>query len=812
MNKKELNNKKKNNINGKLMIKKNPKEEFILNNIKGLTSEEVKIKLQNPNINQSNKNNIKSKTIKDIIFTNIFTFFNLLILIVAFIIIYIKCYEQLFFLFINFLNLTVNIVQEIRAKKILDKISLLTSNNSKVIRNGKIHILSVDDILVDDILLLELGSQIVVDARLMEGKLEVNEALLTGESKNVFKKEKDLLYSGSYVVSGYAYAKVIAIGSNVYISKLTQKAKKYQKIKTPLTIIFRTLIITIILLLLPLSFLLFLTMKTKLMTIDVYDNDNKEFILGFCCFILCVMPSGLFLLTSMTLAVGFIKLAKNKAYVRDLFGIEMLAQIDVLCLDKTGTITDGFMEVKEVIEYPDFKFLPKNFISAIVGVFPNNNSTQKALYDKFVSKSNNNKFYSIKKTRFFSSVNKYSAVEFETLGTFLLGAPEFILKKNFHDIKNDVDNKSQLGYRVLLLAQTDTKLEFIDENTKYKNIALIMIEDKIKEDVYKIIEDFKKNDVKIKIISGDDAETLTFIGKRIGILGESQKAINLTDLTNEEISYVVSKCDVFGRSTPEQKQYILKQLKENNYKVAMIGDGVNDILAFKEAHISIAMASGSKSTQNVANLVLMDSRFNSLIQVVAEGKRVVNNLKKISVLFLTKTISTFILAILVLVYNLFHLGKIKPFPLNPLKFNLIDNFFIGIPSFFLALEMNNKKIKPNFLKSILIESFPYALLIGFNYLCLLLFTKDLTNDDLSTLTTLTTALVFFNLLINNCIPFNKLKTILLIFMFWIFIVFGFVFSLKFLILKSHLKIFGFLFIINFIFVFFSKRKLKKFQK
>ncbi|MFR0367827.1 HAD-IC family P-type ATPase [Candidatus Phytoplasma palmae] len=749
----------------KNIIKKEKKSNIkkeIWSEFEGLSKEIVKAKIQE----KKNNTNIidNNKTIKDIIFSNVFTFFNLLLFFMTIVILNTKHYEQLFFLFINSLNLIINITQEIKAKKTLDKISLITCINSKVIREGKLISISSKDIIKNDIILLENNEQIIVDAKVLKGFLTIDESLLTGESKPIIKKKGDFLYSGSYVIDGQACAEVQAVGKDMYISKLSQTAKKYKKIKTPLTKNFSFLVFFITFLLIPIAILLSFSFKN-------ISNDN--YILSLCGFMLGTMPSGLFLLTNVTLAIGFVKLAKKKAYIKDLFGIEMLAQIDILCLDKTGTITDGKMEVKEILNYPNYPITEKLF-SEIINSFNNNSATQNALKQKFCTKKwenipNNQK---ITKVQNFSSLLKYSMVEFEKLGTFVLGAPDFILKQKFSIIENDVKDQTKKGFRVLLLAQTDEKINKINKNTEYKIISLIMLEDTIKKDAPKTINFFKKNNIKIKIISGDNPETINYIINRVGINDSNQKVINLANLSEEEIKNISIKNDFFGRATPEQKKIIINEIKKNNHKVAMIGDGINDILAFKESDLSIAMASGNKTAQNVANLILIDSKFNSLTQVITEGKRVINNLTKLSVLFLVKTISSFVLAIITIANNIFS-KIIITFPFNPLHLNLIDTFFIGIPSFFLALEPSDKKIKTNFLKIIFQNSLPFAFIIGFNYFYLLkfIFAKNFIQEQLSIVLNFITAIIFLVLLIKSSMPLKKFKSLLIISMLLSFLFF-----------------------------------------
>ncbi|WP_323847633.1 MAG: HAD-IC family P-type ATPase [Phytoplasma sp.] len=731
--------------------------------IKGLTTEEVKQKIQNKQ-NNAIIHNI-NKTFLGIILSNIFTFFNLLLFIVICIIIYIGRFEQLFFLVINGINLSINIFQEIKAKITLDKISILQLNKTKVIRNFNIIEIPIDNIVMNDILFLELGSQITADSKIKKGILEVDESFLTGESKPIFKKEGDILYSGSYVVSGNACAEVFCVGSEMYISKLTKEAKKYKKIETPLLRSSYLLVCLICCLSIP-------TILTLCLFPERIKFDDHESVLKICGCIIAMIPSGLFLLTSTTLFIGFIKLAKQNAYVKDLFGMEMLSQIDVLCLDKTGTITTGEMIVKRVLKYPNFNLVSDNVIATIINAFPNNNPTQKALYRKFcnskVFNDLNENSYKILNIQPFSSIKKYSAVEIDKKGTFILGAPEFILKQQFTQIQKVFRQQTELGLRVLILVQTDDSLENINDDTNYKIICLISLEDQIKENTLETINYFMQNGINVKIISGDNTDTINCIAQKLKIIKSSKESISLVNIDDEVLKKNSSKYNVFGRATPKQKKTIIQSLRKQNYNVAMIGDGVNDILAFKESNVSIAMSSGNEASKNAANLILLDSQFSSLPKVVAEGRRVVNNLKKISVLFLTKTILSFLLAFSCIFFNLYYFlrggdnGKNIKFPLNPLQFNLIDIFFIGIPAFFLTLEMNNKKISKSFFKSVLPKTFFYSSLIFLFYVFLLCAYPTYNEVKISNLVHLFSAFIFFVLLVDICIPFNKWKKILII--------------------------------------------------
>ncbi|MDV3148761.1 MAG: HAD-IC family P-type ATPase, partial [Pigeon pea little leaf phytoplasma] len=702
-----------NNIN-KTILENSVINNFLYQDLShfGLTTNEAAQRLKNKKQNKSINND---KNILIIICNNLFTCLNLLLLVIVIVILKMRRYDQLFFLIVNSLNIIISIAQEIKIKKTLDKINLILPNNIKVIRDG--HVIEVDNstLVVGDCLVLGLGNQIVADVCIKHGVVEVNESFLTGESKSVLKKTGDIVYSGSYVISGLSYADVIALGEDTYVSNLIKQAKKYQKIKTPLIKTFTILVKLIFFATIPTTIILFCSYKFN------FYNLTSDHLLGICGFMLGMTPSGLFLLMSMISILGFIRLFKRKAYMKDLLGIEMLSQINILCLDKTGTITDGNMNVKKILKYSnddtiDLNYLMANFVQHFS---TDNNPTQQALYNYFNDYLNPQSVYQVRNLQAFSSMRKYSAIEFEKIGTFVLGAPEFLLKQKDDIIDKDVEEYTNLGYRALLLVHANNVLSKIDKNTNYKVISLILLEDIIKKDAYETIKYFQNLGIKIKIISGDNAFTTGYIAQRIGLINSvSEKSINLTNIESEKLCDLSIRYDVFGRATPEQKKTLITCFKNNNQKVAMIGDGVNDILAFKESDLSIAMASGSKAAQNVANLILINSKFDSLPSVFLEGRRLINNLEKNSIVFLTKTIFTFLLAWITIINNFFSNNLIF-FPFTPLQLNFIDIFFIGIPSFFLSLESNYKPLNNYFISDILKKSGIYGLLISANYILIL---------------------------------------------------------------------------------------------
>ncbi|WP_334347366.1 HAD-IC family P-type ATPase [Candidatus Phytoplasma prunorum] len=739
----------------------------------GLSDEEIEKRKKSGKVNIITQK--VKKTTLSIILSNFFSFLNLLVFLVAFFLIYLKRYEQLFFLFTNTANVLIGIFQELKAKYILDKISLLMSNKSKVIRNGKLIEINASEIVIDDLLYTETGYQILVDAKVKDGCIEVDESFLTGESNLVSKQKDDFLFSGSYVFSGQAYAEVKEIGNNTYIQKISKEAKKYLKIQTPLTRNLSFFVKIILIIIVPMSLLVYLNFP---ITNIEYLNSHY---LGLFGMIIGMMPTGIFLLISVSLTISCLKLVKNNVYVQDFFAIEMLSQINILCLDKTGTITDGNMSVKKVLEFNKLhKISLEQIISQMFPAKQELNFTGNVLRKSFVNSESYVFPYKNIDSLPFSSMRKYSAIEFEQLGTFFLGSPEFILEKDFDILKKEVNKYSSLGYRVILLAKNNFSLKENKEIFRAKEpLSLIIIEDNIKKNIISTINYFKKNDVAIKIISGDNHLTVANIAKRLGIIENNKEVISLENLTDKEVCNLSLKYKVFGRTSPKQKKILIESFKKQNYKVAMTGDGVNDVLAFKVSDISIAMGSGSQVTRNLANIVLMDSQFNAIPNIVAEGRTVINNLEKISILFFSKTIASFLLGLTVIICNLFLFQDNKKliFPIDPLQLNLLDFFSIGIPSFFLMLENNNKIVEDDkFLIKVLKKAFPFSFIIFLNYLFLLFYFNCISYENIYKQIIISNFLFFiitfvlFSLLFYKCFPFNKWKKILFIFMLIFFLI------------------------------------------
>jgi cation-transporting ATPase E len=690
-----------------------------------------------------------SKSAKSIIFSNIFTFFNLLVFGIAGWLISIKSYQDLIFFVIALINISLGIIQEFRAKATIDKLSLLSAPSAFVIREQDEQEIGIEDVVIDDIISLSPGKQIPADAILRKGTLEVNESLLTGESEPIIKNPSDTLYSGSFIVSGNGLAQVTSVGKDIYIQKLTNQAKKYKKPKSDLFFALNTIIRIVGVIILPLAGWLFYINYANGVPYENIVKTVSAAMIG-------MIPSGLFLLATISLGVGVVRLGSNSTLVQELFCIEMLARIDVLCLDKTGTITDGSMSVKGTIEYKNPTDLSiKNIVSMMLNSLNDKNMTSEALKERFGT---------AKKVRHkeiipFSSSRKLSAVSYDKYGTFILGAPEFILGDNYQLIEEDVNKQAREGLRVLSICYSPLFIEKGKLPTNIEPLGLIVIEDNIREDAVSIINYFKESGVEVKVISGDNPLTVSKIASRVGVEG-ADKYISLDGMGEKEVVRSASRYNVFGRVTPSQKKVLVETLKNNGHTVAMTGDGVNDILALKAADTSIAMASGSEAARNVSHLVLLDSNFSSMPKVVAEGRRVINNIQKVSALFLTKTIFSFLLLCLAIIRQ-------GVYPITPRQLNIIDWCVTGIAAFALALEANNNKINGSFLFNIIKGALPGALVVLINSLIILAFANVLgmTDSVISTLVVLSAAFTTYAVLVRVSRPFNKFRKIVCVVMF-----------------------------------------------
>ncbi len=703
-----------------------------------------------------------SKSVSSIVTANLFTFFNFLNFSIAVWLLSVGAeFANFFFLGAVSANIAIGIIQEIRAKKMIDKLSLLSAPTANVVRDSGDYEISVSNIVIDDILYLNSGKQIAADCVVREGTLEVNESLLTGESDPILKRKGDTLYSGSYVASGSCYAQVTAIGNDIYIQKLTSKAKVYQKPKSDLLASLKIIIRTVAGIIVPLAGLLFYTMTTNT------NLGYEDIVKATAGAMIGIIPSGLFLLTSMALAVGVVRLAQNSTLVQELYCIEMLARVDVLCLDKTGTITDGTMSVHSTVELEPYdKLSTKNIVSAMINALNDTNLTSQALSERFGTA----KRIRHKNTIPFSSARKFSAVEFERFGTFVLGAPEYVLKNQYPEtIKVQVNRFAEEGFRLLCIARTD---EPITDDYTFKSltpISLITIEDTIRPDAEETIKYFKENQVGVKVISGDNPVTVSKIAQRVGIV-DADKYISLEGLSDKDVVRAAGIYTIFGRVSPGQKRLLIESLKNNGHTVAMTGDGVNDILALKEADTSVAMASGSEAARNVSHLVLLDSNFSSMPKVVSEGRRVINNVQKVAVLFLTKNIFTLLLIIIAI-------ARRGVYPIQPSQLILIDYLVIGIPALILALEANNKRVEGNFLLNVIKKALPGALVVMINSLIVFGLANVLGMNQLQTSTIIVISATFTSLLVllRLSLPFNRVRGTL-----YVLMIIAFVASITFL--------------------------------
>ncbi len=736
---------------------------------KGLSDSQVLERKEKGLVNITKNNNIKTN--KEIISENIFTIFNLLNVLIAIALIIAGSFKNLLFMPIIIANTIIGIIQELKAKKTIEELSLVEAPLVSVLRNGKIVKIPSEEVVLDDICYYQAGEQIVADAIVKKGQIEANESLLTGESDNIVKKQNALLYSGSAVVSGECFCKVERVGKDNYINQLASSVKKLSKPKSEILNALNLLITLLTITVVVLGSALFINNY-----LVATNKDWRLSIIYTAGSMIGMIPSGLYLMTSVSLAAGVLRIAKHRTLCQELYCIEMLARVDTLCLDKTGTLTDGTMKVKEVIEL-DKSIDIKDVISNILGNVNGNNATFVALDKRF----GHSKTYDAKLIIPFSSTRKYMAYYNDSTNeSFIIGAPEFVMKKGYSgsNIEKMVDKYAKLGFRVLLVASSKEKPvgETYFFNT-IKSIGLVVIEDVIRRSATETIKYFKDSNVDIKIISGDNPLTVSKIAERVGV-NNANKYVSLSGLSDEEVIEAVKKYTVFGRVNPKQKQLIIKTLKEKGKTVAMTGDGVNDILALKEADCSIAMANGSSAARNISQLVLLDSNFASMPSVVLEGRRVINNIKRVATMYLTKTLFSIMLTIVCL------LSK-EVYPIQTVQLTLMDWFIVTIPSLYLALEPNNTQIKGKFLKDILLDALPGALLIVFNYLFIICMTnfyiKGLSHEVISSITVLSINAVGFMVLQRACKPFNNMRFVVycVMLLLWIisYIVVGNVFEL-----------------------------------
>ncbi len=712
-------------------------------NIKGLTSQEVNDRISKNLVNYVDEP--KTKTIKEIVKSNVFTYFNFLNVFLGTLVIIsgivsgriLYALKNCLFVGVIFTNTIISIAEEILAKKTIDKLNVIADTKIKTLRDGNIVEISREQLVLDDVCIYGIGNQVVTDSVILEGTVEVNESFMTGEAKVLTKKVGDELISGSFIVSGNVYVKVKHIGKDNYISKISSETKYVKKTNSVIYNSFEKMLKILSFLLVPVGIVFFINQ------LGITNHNIPSSIMSTVSALIGMIPEGLVLLTSSAMAVSVLRLRKYNVLVQDLYSIENLARVDVICLDKTGTITEGTMEVKNIIPYKDnnlddIKTILSNYVSALDDPSP----TFKSI-ESYLDKMNN---YTVVDTLSFSSIRKYSGVKFNE-GTYFLGSPENLSKENF-----DID-KYQNDYRVLLLAR-GSELNNIDNVVP---LGFVLIQDKIKENANVTLDYFKEQGVDIKIISGDNPITVSKIAERAGI--QNIKSIDMSKVDDEEIPEIIRSHNVLGRVKPDQKKKIIQALKSDNHFVAMTGDGVNDCLALKEADCSIAMANGSEAAKNVSQFVLLDSKIDNLPLILKEGRRSINNIERSSSLLLSKTIFTIILILACIFLS-------TEYFFIPIHLTLITMFTIGIPSFVLALEPNTDLVKGNFLLKVFLKSIPSALTVVFNVIIIKLFeiNFNLSPELCSTLTVFLTATTGFIFLNNICKPYNYLRGALMIFL------------------------------------------------
>ena len=720
--------------------------------IVGLTSDEVKDRSRR---GIDNKTLTKtSKTYAQIIFGNLFTWFNLICFVIAGLLIYIHSFENISFIVVFLANLTIGLVQEIKAKKTVDRISVINVAKVDVLRDGEHQLIETDKVVVDDVLTLHLGEQVCADLVVLDGTVLANESMLTGESKPIKKVAGDMLLGGSFIVNGECVARAEKVGMDTYSSKLIKKARQLKSNESDILKTLNFIIKVIGFLLIPLGLCTF---------IDAYSNETlNEAIKGTAGSIIGMMPVGMYLLTSVSLVVGVLTLAKKKTLVQDLYSIETLARVNILCLDKTGTLTDGTMSVKNVIPFKFPSARVFEIMQSYVKATKTKNSTALAL-DKYFW-TEDHKVVRPTEVMEFSSEVKFSAVNFGERGTYMLGAPEFVTSEIDTETSQTIKALTQEGYRVIMLCKSSEK--HVSEKMSKVNtpIAIIVIEDNIRPDAKAAIEWFNRNDVEVKIISGDNVDTVSKISKKVGVKN-FDKCISLENVSDEELEEIALEYTVFGRVTPEQKSIIVKSLRANGNKVAMTGDGVNDILALKEADCSIAMASGSEATRSASNIIMMDNNFSSMPSIVSEGRRVINNISKASSLFLTKTFFAIFLTIFAI------LSPKHTYPLEPNQILIWETAFIGIPAFFLALQPNKERIKGPFLSSLSSKTLPGAIVLFLSSMACYVFCAITNQQELiSTLISLCATFGAFFVLLNLSLPLDKFRAIVVFSMLFLAVV------------------------------------------
>ena len=716
------------------------------NSLHGLTASEVQLRIDAGKTNVSS--NVKTKSVKRIFYDNICTLFNLINVILFLALLFVGSFRNLLFIGVVLANTVIGIVQEIRSKKSVDRLTILTESRPTVIRDGGEVQIGKEEIVIDDIILLSRGSQVPADCVVISGSCKANESLLTGESDLIPKNAGDELLSGSFISAGSCCCRVTRVGADSYASRINNEAKYIKKNNSQILKSFRLIINICTAIIFPIGAILF---TSKFWIHGETLKNTVESTVGA---LVGMIPGGMILLTSTVLAVSIIRLSKKNVLVNEMYCIETLARVDVVCLDKTGTLTAETMNVHKVINLNTNDDKIKRALASVVAASDEINATLQAVSDYTEGVE------PVRCTCFtpFSSETKWSGGHFENGKSYIIGAAEFVFadKEKYAEIYENI-SKINETVRILVLGSSDEPMVGSQLPDDMHPMALILIKDKLRDNVQDTVNYFKEQGVTLKVISGDSVKTVQSIARDTGIEG-AENAVDMSGVTtDEQISEVCETCNVFGRVTPAQKKKLVIALREHGHKVAMTGDGVNDVLALKEADCSVAMASGSEAARNVSQLVLVNNDFASMPQVVAEGRRTINNIERSSSLYLVKTIYSIILAVF---FVFSHLA----YPFMPIQLSLIGALTIGFPSFVLALQPNKSIVRGNFTFNIIARAAPAALCVVANIITIASLSKitGITTQELSTIAVYLTSFICLMLIVRLSVPFNALRAGMLV--------------------------------------------------
>lgn len=712
----------------------------------GLTNEQVQERIAEGKINSNENPN--TRTYKQIIKENTLTFFNFLNVVLMVMVLLVGSYKNSMFVGIILINTIIGIIQEIRAKKTIDKLAILTESRTVVLRDGKKWSISTEKLVIDDLIYLKAGEQIPADCKVLEGNLEVNESLLTGEADNLTKEAGDDLFSGSFVTAGEACCQVLHVGKDNYASQITSEAKEFKRHNSELRNSLNAILKVISIIIVPLGLLLFYKQYY------IVGDNIKDSVVSTVAAVLGMIPEGLVLLTSVALTLGALTLAKKKTLVQELYCIETLARVDTLCLDKTGTITEGTMCVDGIEPYTSDCTSEEieKVMGNLMAVLKDQNATADALHKRFRARRD----MTVGNVIPFSSDRKYSGASFINEGTYLMGAAQFLFPEENETLLEKCAEYAREGLRVLVLAHSPLECEGTGLVQELTPVALLLLTDVIRQDAQETLEFFDRQGVDLKVISGDDPVTVSAIAKKAG-LKNAEKYVDATTLvTQEELEEAVAGYSVFGRVTPQQKKAMVLALKSQGHTVSMTGDGVNDVLALKEADCSIAMAEGSDAAKNIANVVLLDSNFSSMPDIVNQGRRVVNNIRTAASMFLIKTIFSVLLALITIFFG-------EAYPFEPIQMSLISACAVGIPTFLLAQENNYDKIDHTFLRHVFMNAFPAAVTITGCVFTVMLVCQNVyhSNEMLSTACVLVTGWNYMAALKTVYAPLNRYRKLII---------------------------------------------------